>query len=64
MSNMESVSDLAQDDNDGTHGLSTLPRDLTEEELRRAPVLASADLLIIEDLTEDEFEAFDRAVRS
>ena len=64
MSNMESVSDLAQDDNDGPHGLSRLPRDLTEEELRRAPVLASADLLIIEDLTEDEFEAFDRAVRS
>lgn len=61
---MEIVSDLAHGDSDGPHGLSTLPRDLTEEELRRAPVLASADLLIMDDLTEDEFEAFDRAVNS
>jgi hypothetical protein len=64
VSNMKSMSDLAQGDNDGPQGLSTLPRDLTEEELRRAPVLASADLLIMDDLTEDEFEAFDRAVHS
>ena len=61
---METVSDLAQGDNDGPRGLSTLPRDLSEEQLRCAPVLASADLLVMDDLTEDEFEAFDRAVHS
>ena len=61
---MQSVSDLAHGDNDGPQGLSTLPRDLTEEELRHAPVLASADLLVMDDLTEEEFEAFDQAIHS
>ena len=64
VSSMEAVSDLARGDSDRPQGLSTLPRDLTEEELRRAPVLASADLLVMDDLTEEEFEAFDRAIHS
>lgn len=45
-------------------GLSTLPPGLTEQQLHDAPVLVSADQLIIEDLTEEEFKAFDRAVNS
>jgi len=64
VSSMETVSDPAHGDSDGPQGLSTLPRDLTEEELRHAPVLASADLLVMDDLTEEEFEAFDQAIHS
>jgi hypothetical protein len=35
-------------------GTSSLPRDLTPEELAAAPVLASVDALLIDDLSEDE----------
>jgi len=58
------MSDLAHSDDDAPRGLSTLPPGLTEEQLRNAPVLVSADQLIIEDLTEEEFEAFERALDS
>ena len=48
----------------GFPGDATLPPGFTEQQLRDAPVLASADQLIIEDLTEEESEAFDRALNS
>jgi len=58
------MSDLAHSDDDAPRGLSTLPPGLTEQQLRDAPVLASADQLIIEDLTSEESEAFVRALNS
>lgn len=39
-------------------GTSALPPDLTPEQLAAAPVLASLDDLVIDDLTDDEYEAF------
>ena len=39
-----------------------MPRDLTPEELAAAPVLASVDALLIDDLSEDEDEAFAAAL--
>lgn len=52
------------DDDERPRGTSTLPPGLTEQELRDAPVLVSVEQLIIEDLTEEEFEAFDQAIHS
>lgn len=45
-------------------GTSLLPRDLSEDELTAAPTLATADVLLIEDLTDAEDEAFAAALRS
>jgi hypothetical protein len=39
-------------------GFAKLPRDLTEAELDGAPVLDSVDELLIEDLTDQEADAF------
>lgn len=39
-----------------------LPRDLTAEELAAAPVLGSIDALLIDDLSDDEDDAFAAAV--
>jgi hypothetical protein len=50
--------------NDRAQGTSLLPRDLTAEDLAAAPVLASADALLIEDLTADEDDAFSAALSS
>lgn len=58
MSSLVTVSNAAHHDHDGPQGLNLLPRDLTEEELEAAPVLESADDLIIEDLTDEEYDAF------
>jgi len=52
------VSDAAHGDHEGPQGLSLLPQPLTEEELEDAPVLESLDDLVIEDLTDEEYEAF------
>jgi hypothetical protein len=41
-----------------------LARDLTEEELAAAPVLASVDDLVIEGLTDDEHDSFVAALSS
>jgi hypothetical protein len=41
-----------------------LAKDLTDEQLAAAPVLASPDTLVIEDLTRDEDDAFAAALRS
>ena len=59
---MRAVSDMAHDDADRPLGASSLPQDLTPEELAAAPVLASVDALLIDDLSEDEDEAFAAAL--
>ena len=53
---------MAHDDAGRPLGTSSLPRDLTPEELAAAPVLASVDALLIDDLSEDEDEAFAAAL--
>ena len=58
------MSDAAADQRDVPRGSTLLPRDLTEDELVGAPVLPSTDVLVIEDLTNDEDEAFASALRS
>jgi hypothetical protein len=58
------MSNAAPDPHDVPHGSTLLPRDLTADELAGAPVLPSADVLVIEDLTDDEDEAFASALRS
>jgi len=58
------MSNAAPDQRDVPHGAALLPRDLTADELAGAPVLPSADVLVIEDLTADEDEAFASALRS
>lgn len=55
----------AVDRRDGTpHGTALLPADLSEAQLDAAPVLASVDALLIEDLTDDEDDAFAAALDS
>lgn len=46
----------------GPHGTSLLPRDLTEAELAAAPVLVSADALLVDGLTDEEDDAFAAAL--
>lgn len=58
------VSDLARNSDDAPKGTSLLPRPLTDNELAAAPVLASADALLIDDLTDDEDDAFAAALAS
>jgi hypothetical protein len=41
-----------------------VPRDLTEAELIAAPVLVSLDALLIDELTDDEDDAFAAALSS
>ncbi len=58
---LEGVSDAARHE-DTPHGTSLLPFDLTEDQLAAAPVLASIDTLVIEELSEDEDDAFAAAL--
>lgn len=58
------MSNAAPDQGDAPHGTALLPGDLTADELAAAPVLPLADVLVIEDLTNDEDEAFAFALRS
>ena len=53
-------------EHDGTapRGTSLLARDLTPAQLKAAPVLASVDSLVIEELTDEEYDAFLAALRS
>ena len=44
------------------HGIDLLPRDLTPAELADVPVLASVDDLLIDDVTDDEDDAFAAAL--
>ena len=43
---------------DGPQGPGLLARDLTEDELAAAPVLVSAGDVAIEDLSDEEYDAF------
>lgn len=61
---MVGVSDAADRQTDAPHGTALLPSDLTDEQLAAAPVLASIDALLIEELSEDEDEAFAAALDS
>lgn len=54
----------AADRGDQPHATALSPRDLTSEELQGAPVLASADSLLIDELSEDEDDAFAAAMGS
>jgi hypothetical protein len=56
------VSDAARPRDEAPHGTLQLPRDLTEDQLDAAPVLASIDTLLIEELSEDEDDAFAAAL--
>lgn len=58
---MVGVSDTDRQ-HDAPHGTALLPSDLTDEQLAAAPVLASVDALLIEELSEDEDEAFAAAL--
>ena len=61
---MVGVSDAADRQHDAPHGTALLPSDLTDEQLAAAPVLASIDALLIEELSEDEDDAFATALDS
>lgn len=50
------MSDSAQ--HPSANGFDALPRDLTDHELDHAPALESVDDLLIEDLTDEEADAF------
>lgn len=56
------MSDAAHPQDEAPHGSLLLPDDLTEEQLDAAPVLASIDTLLLEDLSEDEDDAFAAAL--
>ena len=58
------MSENVPDRDAGVRGTSLLPSDLTDEELAAAPILLSADALLIDDLTADEDEAFAAALTS
>jgi hypothetical protein len=58
------MSDAAVDRDDRPHGTALLPRDLTDDELRSAPTLVSAESLVIEDLSDDEVDAFMAALET
>jgi len=61
---MIGVRDAADRQHGSSHGTALLPSDLTDEQLANAPVLASIDSLLIEELSEDEDEAFAAALDS
>lgn len=52
------MSDPAGSRDEAPHGTALLPADLTEDQLGAAPVLDTIDCLLIEDLTDDEDDAF------
>ena len=58
------MSDAARKRTEAPHGTDLLPRDLTPEELDAAPILVSLDQLLIEDLTDEEADAFAAAIAS
>ena len=61
---MLDVSDAAHPEDEAPHGTGLLPSDLTEDQLAAAPVLASIDTLLIEELSDDEDDAFAAALDS
>ena len=58
------VSDAVRPSSEAPHGTSLLPADLTDGQLDAAPVLDSIDDLLVEELSEDEDDAFAAALES
>lgn len=58
------VSDAAHDRVETPNGMTKFARDLSAEQLAAAPSLASIDALVIEDLSDDEDDAFSAALAS
>ena len=58
------VSDAVRPSGEAPRGTSLLPADLTDDQLDAAPVLVSIDELLIEELSEDEDDAFAAALES
>lgn len=58
------VSDAVRASGEAPHGTSLLPADLTDDQLEAAPMLYSIDDLLIEELSEDEDDAFAAALES
>ena len=58
------MSDAARDRGETPHGLTLLPRAMTSDELDNAPVLESVEALLIDDLSDDENDAFAAALES
>ncbi|MGI8536118.1 MAG: hypothetical protein ACR2K2_06370 [Mycobacteriales bacterium] len=58
------MSNAAPRDHNGPRGTGLLRHDLSHEELEAAPVLASVDVLLIDDLTVDEDDRFAAALSS
>jgi hypothetical protein len=58
------VSDAVRHADQVQHGTSLLRADLTDDELDAAPVLDSIDSLLIDELSEDEDDAFAAALKS
>jgi len=58
------VSDAVRPSGEAPHGTSLLSTDLTDDQLDAAPVLDSIDSLLIEELSEDEDDAFAAALES
>ena len=58
------VSDAVRPSGQASLGTSLLPADLTDDQLDAARVLDSIDTLLIEDLAEDEDDAFTAALES
>jgi hypothetical protein len=56
------MSDAAANHHAAGDGLALLPPDLTEHQLSSAPMLASVDELLIDELTDDEDDAFAAAL--
>jgi hypothetical protein len=56
------VSDAVRHSGEALHGTSLLPADLTDDQLDAAPVLDSIDSLLIDELSEDEDDAFAAAL--
>ncbi len=58
------MSNAAGRQDDAPRGTALLTGELSEDELSAAPVLTSIDALLIEELSEDEDEAFAAALDS
>ncbi|MGY6501278.1 MAG: hypothetical protein ACXIVQ_10365 [Acidimicrobiales bacterium] len=52
----------AHQSNEAPRGTELLPVDLTPDQLASAPTMASVDVLLIDDLTDDEDDAFAAAL--
>lgn len=58
------VTDAAKPGEDGPKGLSLLPPHRTAAEIATGPVIEDLDVFLIDGLTDEEYEAFLRAIDS